>query len=182
VKNLRFVVRRQGDDQQLFYQDLVTEDLKAEPEPIDPPLMPKDDFKLKGRLNRPASWALLWFDTAGKVGVVAQADKLEETVEYPVRPDRMVSVDPADPAGIHLLLLVASDAVPVETVALADPLQGVSVRLSALPKRWSVQLRGPGEEHAVQPSLEIAEFLRSVRSRLPAGWEPVYLVLLAAKQ
>jgi hypothetical protein len=182
VKALRLIVRRQGDDGQVFYQDLVTEDLRADPEPIDPPLGPRDDFKLKGRLDRPSAWALLWFDTAGKVSVVAREDQPREAMEYPVRADRMVSVDPADPSGIHLLLFVAGGETPAEKVALEGPLQGLRPQLSALPKRWSLQLRGPGAEQEAPPSLGVAEFLHSVRSRLPAGWEPVHLILLSAKQ
>jgi hypothetical protein len=179
---MRFVVRRDRDDQKMFFRDLVGEDGRGDPEPIDPPLSPKDDFKLKGKLNRAAPWALLWFDTAGKASVVARQDDPREVVEYPVRPDRMVPVDEADPPGIHLLVLVVGQEGAVDKAALDASLTGVRPRVSALPRRWSFQLRGPGEERQGPPSVEVTDFLRVVRSRLPLGWEPVHLVLLAARQ
>ena len=77
------------------------------------PLRPRDDFKLHAEFNRPTYWCLVWLDTKGTAQIAARSERAEKVVEYPPG-NQLVSVDPHDPAGIHLILLLASDQPPSE--------------------------------------------------------------------
>jgi len=180
---MRFTVRRDRDDGQIFYRELVGIDPGQEPEPIDPPLGPRDHFRLEGRLNRPAYWCLFWFDTTAEVNAVAESTGAWTEVHYPPRGDRMMSVSPEDPPGVHLLVLVAGAAAPDGgKEALIGRLRGMTGRVTVLPKRWSFQTRGPGGEQVAPPTLQMADFLRAVQRRLPEGLEPIQLVSLQTRR
>jgi hypothetical protein len=176
---LRLYVRRQGD-QGTFYRDLVSKGAEPELEPLSPPLRPVDDFRLVGQLNRPAYWYLVWIDTGADVSVPAYSEGMQTAVRYPAREDRSANVDPDDPPGVHLLLLVAGDVAPERgKPLLEEQLKGVGRPPPVLPRRWSVVVRGAREKLA--PGIPLpSDYLQAVEARLPPGLEPVHGMFLPA--
>jgi serine/threonine protein kinase len=184
LKELRFTVRRSNDDKQLFYLDLVREGASQEPEPIDPPLRAAvDDFRLIGQLTRPAYWYVLWIDTAGTVKVEGLSQGAQAEVRYPSRADRMVRVSPADPPGVHLLLLVAgSISSPDAEGQLEGRLQDIGPPPFAVPRRWHCQLRGAGGERLAPPDDAFSGYLEGIEKRMPAGLYAMHYLLLPVEK
>jgi hypothetical protein len=183
VKDMTFYVRRGGNSDHIYQKKLVANGLEQEIEPIDPLLAPEDDFKLVGAFTRPTYWYLLWFDTAGLIGVVAHAETPQVGVQYPSRVDAMQSVNPADPPGVHLLVLAAGAAPPeMGVAALARRFDDVGKPPAQLPKRWSLQLRGAGGERSLSGNLLPAQYLQVIQARLPPGLQPVQVIFLQTKK
>ena len=133
LKDMTFYVRRGGNSAHIYQKKLVANGLEQEIEPIDPPLAPEDDFKLVGAFTQPTYWYLLWFDTAGLVEIVAHAETPQVGVQYPSRADAMQSVNPADPPGVHLLVLAAgAAAAEARVAALARGFEGVGEAAGAV--------------------------------------------------
>jgi serine/threonine protein kinase len=184
LETLRFTVRRDNNDDRRFYRDLVRGGAGQAPEPIDPPLhIPKDDFRLDGRFTRATYWYVVWIDTAGKVEVVGHSEGKQADVRYPVRTDRMASVDQADAAGIHLLVLVAGTVPPAEGVdRLTGQLRDVGLPPQILPRRWVVEPRGAGKEREAPPGLESSAYLKGIGERMPPGLEPIQVLFLRTEK
>jgi hypothetical protein len=184
LKEMKFYVRRGANDH-LELNELVVNGVEQELEPIEPPLAPEDDFKLIGQFKQPTYWYLLWFDTAGLVEVAAHADASGTKIQYPIRDGKMQSVNPTDPPGVHLLVVVAGSVPPAQGVgvvgALVHHLQGVGKPPAQLPKRWSLDLRGAGGQRSGPSNLQ-SDYLQSIKDRLPPGLEPVHFVFLQTKQ
>lgn len=184
LEDLRITVRRDGKDNQLYYLDLVLRGTPQEPEPLDPPLrVPWDDFQLTGRFARPTCWYLVWIDTAGKVSVEGRSEGKQAEIRYPASAGHMASVDPVDPAGVHLLALVAGSLPPSEgEVALTGQLQTMGRPPQAVSRRWAAQLRGPGGERAAPPGPEAAGYLDQLTERIPPGLELVHVLFLRTEK
>jgi hypothetical protein len=180
LEGLTLTVRRDQIDDRKFAWPLVRNGKEEVPRSLDP-LGPKDDFRLDGRLDRPAPWYLLWFDTRGAVTVAASPPAPQADVRYPERIDRMQAADPADPHGVHLLVLVVGPS-PADQGRdlLAQNLRDVGRPPQALPQPWAVPLRprGPGEESETAPGPSAANYLETIAARLPAGLRPVHAVFL----
>jgi serine/threonine protein kinase len=176
LKQMTLYVRR-GNDQEVYFKKLITDSREQDPEPIQPPLGPKDDFQLVGAFDRPTFWYLLWFDTRGRVTVAAKSDRPQAEVEYPI--GEMVSVDEADPAGVHVLVLAAGTVPAEEGAALLERrLQGVGQPPRQLPQRWAVQLRGPGGTRPAPSNLHLSKYLQAIEDRMPPGLEMVHMLFL----
>jgi hypothetical protein len=184
LQNLRLFVRRGEDNSQIYYLDLVRNGAGQEPEPIDPPLrVPQDNFRLEGKFTNPVYWYIAWIDTAGKVNVVVHSHGKQAEIQYPPRTDRMASVDPADPAGIHLLILVAASASPPEGEDwLTHRLQGLGSPPQVLPRRWVGQLRGAGEEKEGQAIRELAAYIKDIEERIAPEMELVHVLALRTER
>ena len=91
----------------------------------------------------------------------------------------MVSVDRADPPGVHALVVVAEPAPVQEGAALLQRgLEGIGPP-PRLPQQWSAQLRGPSTK--VGPAIVTpSEYLRDLESRMPSGLEPMHVVFVQA--
>jgi hypothetical protein len=183
LKELTFYVRRGGDSEHIYRKNLVVNGLEQELEPIDPPLAPEDDFKLIGAFQQPTYWYLLWFDTAGQVEVAAHSDTPQTEVQFPIRKESMELVNPADPPGVHWLLLVAGSVPPAKGVPrLVRQFEGVGKPPAELAKQWNLQLRGAGGERPVDSNLFPVAFLHAIKHRLPPGLEVVHVVSLQTKK
>jgi serine/threonine protein kinase len=106
VQQAVLFVRRNGDDNNI--EKLTLTDRHDENELVLRPLGPNDDFKLRVEFNRPTYWCLVWLDTKGTAQIAARSERVEKVLEYPPG-NRLVSVDPHDPVGTHMLLLLASE-------------------------------------------------------------------------
>jgi hypothetical protein len=179
LENLRLYVLRKGDNTPL-YRDLVSKGAEQDLEPLAPPLRPVDQFRLVGQLNRPAYWYLVWIDTGGAVTVPVHSEGKQTAVRYPTREDLWANVDPDDPPGVHLLLLVAGSIAPDQgKPQLEAQLKGVGRPPPVLPRRWSVVVRGAREK--LGPGIVLpSDYLQAVETRLPAGLEPVHGLFLPA--
>ena len=166
VENAMVFVRRGGDDNTLKSYPV---ERGSPGEPVSfPPLRASDDFKIHAEFNRATYWCLVWIDTNGRAEVVASSQEREDAAEYPPG-DQLVKVNPADPAGLHLLALLVSDG-PV------DDIQGeLPTRLGDLgpppdaPVAQFAQLRGlrgPGEVTAIDANLDPSYWPR-LEDRLP---------------
>jgi hypothetical protein len=154
------------------------------------PLAPADSFRLEGAFEQPASWHLVWVDTNGRVTVAESCARRQRAVAYPGGPGpEFQRVDPRDPPGVHLLLLVAGPLPPAQAKAQLE------VRLAGLGKPpggpapgWarllSVEpgpLRGPGER--VPAAEGWPEFyLRQARERMPPGLTAVHALFLPTEE
>src|SRR5262249_21194777 len=148
-------------------------------EPIEPTLTPGDDFKLVGEFSRPTYWYLVWIDTQGKAKVEGRSDTFQTRLEYPGREDRFGHVDPADPPGMHLLLLVAGAAPPSEAVkGLEKGLANIGRPPAQLPRRWAVQVRGAGGERVVPEGLLPTRYFEGLKGPMPPGLEIVQMVFV----
>jgi serine/threonine protein kinase len=184
LKELRLTVRRSNDNNKLFYIDLVSEGARQEPEPISPPLRAAlDDFRLVGRLTQPAYWYVLWIDTAGRVKVEGRSQGTQVEIRYPSRADRMMQVDPADPPGVHLLVLVAgSVSSPDAESQLEERLHDIGPPPSVVPRRWSGQVRGAGGERQAPLDRAFSGYLEGIEKRMPAGLYAMHYLLLPAEK
>jgi hypothetical protein len=184
LAELRLTVRRDEDNSQVFFRDLVRGGAGQEPDPIDPALrVPRDDFRLVGRFTRPTCWYLVWIDTRGQAKVEGHSEGKRTEVRYPSRADRMVPVNQDDPAGVHLLVLVAGAVAPPEGEGrLEEQLRGVDQPPQVLPKRWWAQFRGAGGERQAPPDPESSGYLKRIEERMPAGLQPVYYLFLPTQK
>jgi serine/threonine protein kinase len=179
LKALSLTVRRSNNDKETFKCNLVGEGAAEEPEPIDPPLRALDDFRLAGQLTRPAHWYIVWVDTAGRVKVAGRSQGREAEVGYPRSAKAKMSVDPADPPGIHLLVLVAgSVSLPDAEGQLEERLRDIGPPPVVVPRRWACQLRGAGGERPAPPDDAFAEYLEGIEQRMPAGLYAMHYLLL----
>ena len=142
-----------------------------------PALRPGDDFKFFAEFSRPSPWYLVWIDTNGLVEIAAKSDGPREIVQYPVRDDRMVGVNPQDPLGVHLLLLVVSDR-PADDVVheLLANLRKAG-RPDAVLEETPSGSRGAGSEATITTVLR-PDYLRQIEINLPpeAQWaQQLYL-------
>ena len=141
VEKAVLFVRRHGDD--LTIQKLVLEAGAGKGRPELDPLTADDDFKLHAEFNRPTHWYLVWIDTVGAVQVVAHSQQPERVAEYPAG-NNLIGVNRQDPAGTHLLLLLAGDRNPQEVQdQLRQRLQDVGTP-PTVPYPQDVQVRAPG--------------------------------------
>jgi hypothetical protein len=184
LEALRFTVRRDGDNGRVFFRDLVSGGAGLEPGPIEPALhVPQDDFRLVGRFRQPTCWYLVWIDTSGRAKVEGHSEGKRAEVRYPASADRMAPVDSSDPAGVHLLVLIAGAVPPPEGEhQLAARLAGVGPPPQVMPRRWCAQFRGAGVERPAPPDLESSGYLQDIEERIPAGLRPVYYVFLPTEK
>jgi hypothetical protein len=131
------------------------------------PLGLRDDFKFHAALNRPSNWYLVWLDTNGRVEIAARSEQPEKIVQYPAG-NKMVSVDPDDPAGLHLLLLLVSDRPSGDIVSeLQESLADVGApRMTAGQPPPLALTRGSGSIQATTVNLD-PDYFRRVEEKLP---------------
>jgi hypothetical protein len=145
--------------------------------------VPRDDFRLDGKFTNPTYWYIAWIDSAGKVKVVVQSQGKQTEIQYPVRTDRMVSVEPGDPAGIHLLILVTTSEPPPESEDwLTRRLQGLGSPPQVLPRRWVGQLRGAGEEKQVPSTPELSAYIKDIEERMTPVMQLVHVLSLRTEK
>ena len=88
-----------------------------------------------------------------------------------------VSVDPANPKGVHLLFLVAGSLPPdIAEKVLIDRLGRFGKPPDDLPAAWS-QLRGGGAVRKVKTRLQ-SSYLAEIEQSLPDGLEPMHALFL----
>jgi hypothetical protein len=182
VQQAILFVRRNGDDNSI--EKLTLTDRHDETGIALRPLGPNDDFKLHAEFNRPADWCLVWLDTKGQVQITARSECAEKVVDYPLGNHRLVRVDPHDPAGIHLLLLLTSDRPPREIAGdiehcLADIGPPPRVELG---KDTPVGItRGAGSVQTTTANLDSAYFQR-VERQLPSTVHWVHRLYLPTQR
>jgi hypothetical protein len=126
------------------------------------------DFKLHAEFNRPTYWYLVWLDTKGLVQIAARSERPDKVADYPPG-NQLVSVDPHDPAGMHLLLLLAGDEPSSEIAGEVEHcLAGIGPPPKvALGKSTPLGVtRGAGRVQATTANLDPAYFQR-VQRQLP---------------
>jgi hypothetical protein len=114
LRELEIFVRRNRNDEGIIKYKLVHSGKEQDTPEVDP-LGPHDDFHITAAFSRPTYWYLIWFDSAGQVNLVAHSKQPTLVASYPMG-DTMVSVNPADPKGHHLLLLLAGTLPPQQAV------------------------------------------------------------------
>ena len=131
------------------------------------PLGLRDDFKFHAALNRPSNWYLVWLDTNGRVEIAARSEQPEKIVQYPAG-NKMVSVDPDDPAGLHLLLLLVSDRPSGDIVSeLQESLADVGApRMTAGQPPPLALTRGSGSIQTTTANVD-PDYFRRVEEKLP---------------
>jgi hypothetical protein len=165
VENAFLFVRRHGDD--LSIQKLAIEPGAGKSRPELDPLASDDDFKIRVEFNRPTHWCLVWIDTAGVVDVVTHSQQPERLAEYPAG-DNLVGVNPRDPPGVHLLLLLASNRKPQEFQdEVRQRLDDVGPP-PTVPYSQDVRVRGAGAEKQTRANLDPGYWER-LKQRLPVG-------------
>ena len=177
LKRMELYVRRKGDDRSIKGWPLVADGEQHSVLALDP-LRPDDDFNLTAEFREPTYWYLVWFDTAGAVEVSGPLDHKAVSMQYP-SDDAFVSVNPADPEGMHLLVLVASSK-RMNPQDITDRLRGVEKPAELLPAD-SPEVRGSG---AIRKSnaLSARTFLKDMEQKLPAGLTPLHVVQLPTKK
>jgi hypothetical protein len=177
LKRMEMYIQRPGDGERVDSCLLVARGEEEDVPPINP-LRANDGLKLVSQFSEPSYWYLLWFDTRGNVKVQAHSNHQESWMEYPTDAN-YVTVDKDDPAGVHLLLLVAGATPPGEgTRLLEEQLRGVGKPPQVLPPRWS-QLRGGGREYS-GPRVPLA-YLKDIEDKLPQGLKSMHALFLSSK-
>jgi tRNA A-37 threonylcarbamoyl transferase component Bud32 len=182
VERANLLVRPNGDDNRIRSLDLL--DRRDQEYLAANPLGPTDDFGFRASFNRPAYWYLAWLDTQGKAEIAARSEKAEKTVRFP-EGNQMVKVDPQDPAGSHLLLLLVAEH-PSRNIEAA-----IQQRLSALglrkqsgsrPLQVSVaRTRGMGPLSPTTVDLD-SEYIARIEQQLPATVVWVYQLYLPTQK
>jgi hypothetical protein len=181
LKELAIYLRRGDDRGAPDCLELVANGRDREVEPIRPPLSPKDHFQLDGAFERPTHWYLAWFDTQGQATVAAQSDVPQVELEYPI--GKMVRVNPKDPPGVHVLVLMAGTGSRIESAELLKGrFQGIGAPPPQLPQRWAGQFRGPGGTIPAPNHVSPSKYLRAIQDRMPPGLEQVYALFLETKK
>ena len=181
VQEATLFVRRGGDDRSI--ERLSMTDQRDENNLALRPLASSDDFKLHVRFSRPTWWYLAWLDTKGAVQIAAHSEKPLEILDYPAG-NQLVSVDPNDPAGLHLLLLLTSDRDPngIEgeiTRSLATV--GAPPRSLAGKPLVVGPTRGAGAIRTTSADLD-ASFVRSIEKHLPKSVQWVQQIYLPTEK
>jgi serine/threonine protein kinase len=179
---LEFFVERPvaGQEPAIDHRLLVRQGLERDAASIDP-LKPADHLKLIGRFREPTNWYLLWIDTNGVAGVVSASGEKSADFSYPAG-RAFQHVDPKDPPGVHVLILLASEREldPVQDELVAA-LRDVGPPPRQMPPRWAIELRGPGE--LVTSARPIATlYLRDIKKRLPASLHPIQAVFFGTTE
>jgi serine/threonine protein kinase len=161
--------------------NLVSEGVVQRPEPRDP-LRPKDAFRLEGRFRQATYCYVVWFDTAGAIEVEALSRQPQPGLEYPIPKDadNFQMVNPDDPKGVHLILVVAGALAPeAGKPLLEDRLR--RARLGPAPAAPSLdeapELRGAGSRRPADTS-PTGRYLQAIKDQLPPGLEAVQPVFL----
>jgi hypothetical protein len=177
LKRMEMYIQRDGNGPKIEPYLLVASGEELEPPPINP-LRARDGLKLVAQFSEPSYWYLLWFDTRGQVKVQAHSNHQESGMEYPAGAN-YVSIDEADPAGIHLLLLVAGSTPPGEgTRLLEEQLRSLGKPPQVLPPRWS-QLRGGGP--VIPGGTVPLTYLNNIDAQLPQGLKSLHALFLSSK-
>jgi hypothetical protein len=163
VRKSTLFVRRRGDDQTI--ERITLTDHPQDNPLAEHPLRGTDDFKLRAELSRAAHWCLVWLDTRGQVQIATRSEKPESVVEFPAG-DHMVGVDPQDPPGLHLLLLVATDGPARDIEAELQSRLGQLGKPRGVPADRLVATRGAGQVNPTAVHLDPAYFER-LEARLP---------------
>ncbi len=146
------------------------------------PLRQTAAFRISGRFAQPTYWYLVWFDSAGAISVEQWSPRLQQDLQYP--PDESVfqTINPSDPEGVHLLLLVTSDAEPKQGRSLLQ--QRLSQRgepsTPTMP-RWAslLGIRGPGKRVVIPQPRRVRE---AVAHELPPGFQPAFAIFLKTEK
>jgi hypothetical protein len=170
LERLELYVERQRDPSE--FRTLVAGGAERDLGPL-APLGPGDGLRLEGHFRQPTYWYLLWFDTAGVLTVEARAAVEQTAVEFPAG-NLVATVDPVNPAGVHLLLLVAG-RVPPETApgGIQERLGRVGKPPCVLPAAHARLLRGAGDPVAPSATLPSA-YLSEIQARMPEGLRAVH--------
>jgi hypothetical protein len=147
-------------------------------EPL-PPLTGSDSFRFYGTFGRAVYWYLVWFDTGGRFEINDASPQPQAELAYP-SDGKWQTVDPKDPKGVHLLMLIVADVPPDEArPQLERQLGDIGRPPQALPRRWAV--RGGGERlDGAEDEFDLA-YLSRIRRQLPQGFQPAYCVWLQTR-
>jgi hypothetical protein len=175
-------IRRSGNDSKVEDYPLIHTQREISTDSIYP-LKNQDDLKLVARFTRPVYWYLIWFDTKGVVKIVAGSYRAERNVEYPTGKD-FVAVDANDPAGLHLILLVASYQ---PTASLLYKIEKNLGKIGPPPSRllqFEVELRGQRGSGSIRKSTQefVETYLNTIDDTLPKGVEQILALFLPTEQ
>ena len=179
LKELEIFVRRNRNDDNIIKYKFVNLGKETEVDPLGPqtevdPLGPQDDFHITATFSRPTYWYLIWFDSAGQVNLVAHSEQPTLVASYPMG-DTMVSVNPADPKGHHLLLLLAGTLRPQQAIVLLEQ----SFRDLGAPLLVATS-RGAGKTSETRVRVD-PKYLETIKQRLPAGLQIEQRITLPTK-
>jgi hypothetical protein len=177
VENACIWIRRDGDDKKV--QQVVWEKGAEDPSAVFAPIHPSDDFKFRAEFDRPTYWHLAWFDTRGVAEIVAYAEEREQAMEFP-QGENMAYVNPNDPDGHHLLMLLVADRSPED---LDQALEQRFADLGPPPnpsQDQTIRFRGFGGTRQTGVKFE-ADYAREVENRLPEGVRWVHQLWLPAR-
>jgi serine/threonine protein kinase len=163
------------------------------------PLRADDAFRIEGVLANPVPWVVVWIDTAGKFELhLDDGQGTSREVVFPVSPPtdpKAITVNPNDPKGVHLVLLLASTG-EMSTAAAGEPiwheLQRLTTQQWAPPPPiasgvWLPRSNGSGatsEWRGAGGSVSMPtqrSYLDMVQSRLPKGIVPIAGIFLQTK-
>jgi hypothetical protein len=181
LDKLDLFIKRNGDPNLEFYQ-LVDHGSQLLQKPHLQPLAPEDALRLEGKFRKPTYWYLVWFDTAGATTVETHSDTPRDQITFPSKYE-LTQVDKTNPAGVHLLLLVAGSVAPADGLdLLKGGLVGVGKPPSVLPPTWSrLLLRGSGKRVSAD-SIQVAKYLEGIEGRLPHDLEAVYALFFQTRK
>jgi hypothetical protein len=169
-----FFVPPQGDYQ---YVPFVTAQGIA-PSPPARRLHPDEAFRIEGHFLQPQAWWLLWIDTRGQLDPPTAAGKRQREVGFPPS-HQATTINPSDPPGTHVLLLVTADEQSTDaSTLLIRAFQGAPSAPSVGFHFWSRSdgfgvLRGQGSDVATPQS-----YLDHLSHRLPQGFELAAAIFL----
>ncbi len=163
LKEMVLHVRRGGDDHSIDSLEVVRDGRVSGEQTLEP-LGPRDDFKITGRFYRPQIWQLFWFDTRGKIQIVARSESASTSVDYP-EGDQMVAVSEEDPLGVHLLLLTTGKLPHRSEEEVLHALAPAGRVPEGAPPPTVSRLRGPGQLQDTGVSLH-STYLHDIDHRL----------------
>jgi hypothetical protein len=126
-------------------------------------------------LNQMCYCYLLWFDTAGKTTLAFSSEQPLVSFSYP-GPGKLMTVNPHDPEGVHVLVVIVGSVSPAKTKGqweqlftnIGAPPQVVPPHWAGSPEGFGVP-RGPGMESSIRGSLVPQSYLHMISSRLDHG-------------
>ncbi|MEM0925605.1 MAG: serine/threonine-protein kinase [Planctomycetota bacterium] len=124
-----------------------------------------EEFYISGGFSEPRFWHVIWHDTAGEAAVVAKSGALMTNLNYPLAKKTM-SVDQADPLGVHAIMILSSNNSDGDPTALIEHLRSTGGPPKELPHL--MKTRGPGETSVMSRTPE--SYRREVEAKLPPGW------------
>ena len=138
-------------------------------------LLDGDDFRIEAAFREDVHWLILWVDSKGGAKIEAFSRRPSKRADYPPSAGGVVNVNPADPAGVHLIALATGSIAPDEAA-----LDRAYLNLKPPP----ADLANPGDlaGRGWMPEWQSHPFLEDLKRRLPEPYRFCFMLAVPTRK